>query len=211
MLQWRPFFLCGIRNSSSHMRDYFIRRALLIIPTLLGITMLVFMVTRFVPGGPLERAIMEAQQASVSRSSRRRAGQGMALSDEQLQQLKEYYGFDKPWYESYVLVGWQGRCGAIWDESTATTSRSGTVISQRFPIVLFYRLVTLVITYSVCIPLGVVKAIGHQHHGQRDLGAVSSPAMPCPATCWVRCCCFSSRCDWTGFPWGASPASTSMN
>ncbi|MEJ2090518.1 MAG: ABC transporter permease, partial [Gammaproteobacteria bacterium] len=34
------------------MRDYFIRRALLIIPTLLGITMLVFMVTRFVPGGP---------------------------------------------------------------------------------------------------------------------------------------------------------------
>ena len=34
------------------MRDYFIRRTLLIIPTLIGITMLVFMVTRFVPGGP---------------------------------------------------------------------------------------------------------------------------------------------------------------
>ena len=143
------------------MRDYFIRRALLIIPTLLGITMLVFMVTRFVPGGPLERAIMEAQQATLSSQTTRSAGQGMALSEEQLQQLKEYYGFDKPWYESYVL--WlskvvQGDLGTsyrynepVWD-----------VISQRFPISLFYGLVSLVITYLVCIPLGVVKAIGHR-------------------------------------------------
>ena len=66
------------------MRDYFIRRALLIIPTLLGITMLVFMVTRFVPGGPLERAIMEAQQANISASAGRSVGQGMALSEAQL-------------------------------------------------------------------------------------------------------------------------------
>ena len=143
------------------MRDYFIRRALLIIPTLIGITMLVFMVTRFVPGGPMERAIMEAQQATLSTQTTRSAGQGMALSEEQLQQLKEYYGFDRPWYESYVL--WlskvvQGDLGTsyrynepVWD-----------VISQRFPISLFYGLVSLVITYLVCIPLGVVKAIGHR-------------------------------------------------
>jgi microcin C transport system permease protein len=143
------------------MRDYFIRRALLIIPTLLGITMLVFMVTRFVPGGPMERAIMEAQQATLSSQTTRSAGQGMALSEEQLQQLKEYYGFDKPWYQSYAL--WltkvvQGDLGTsyrynepVWD-----------VISQRFPISLFYGLVSLVITYLVCIPLGVVKAIGHR-------------------------------------------------
>ena len=143
------------------MRDYFIRRTLLIIPTLLGITMLVFMVTRFVPGGPLERAIMEAQQASISASSQRASGQGMALSEEQLQQLKEYYGFDKPWYESYVL--WVGKVirgdlgvsyrynEPVWD-----------VIRERFPISLFYGLVSLVITYLVSIPLGVVKAIGHR-------------------------------------------------
>jgi microcin C transport system permease protein len=142
------------------MRDYFIRRTLLIIPTLLGITMLVFMVTRFVPGGPMERAIMEAQQASVG-ASQRSSGQGMALSEGQLQQLREYYGFDKPWYESYV--SWlgkvlQGDLGSsyrynepVWD-----------VVRQRFPISLFYGLVSLVITYLVCIPLGVVKAIGHR-------------------------------------------------
>lgn len=143
------------------MRDYFIRRAFLIIPTLLGITMLVFMVTRFVPGGPLERAIMEAQQASVSAASTRSAGQGMALSAEQLQQLKEYYGFDKPWYESYVL--WLGK---VLKGDLGTSYRYNEpvwdVISQRFPVSLFYGLVSLVITYLVCIPLGVVKAIGHR-------------------------------------------------
>jgi microcin C transport system permease protein len=143
------------------MRDYFIRRALLIIPTLLGITMLVFMVTRFVPGGPLERAIMEAQQANIATQSVRTAGQGMALSDEQLQQLKEYYGFDKPWYESYAL--WLGK---VLQGDLGTSYRYNEpvwdVISQRFPISLFYGLVSLVITYLVCIPLGVVKAIGHR-------------------------------------------------
>ncbi len=143
------------------MRDYFIRRALLIIPTLLGITMLVFMVTRFVPGGPLERAIMEAQQANIGASAGRSVGQGMALSEEQLQQLKEYYGFDRPWYESYAL--WLGK---VLQGDLGTSYRYNEpvwdVISQRFPISLFYGLVSLVITYLVCIPLGVVKAIGHR-------------------------------------------------
>ncbi|MDX2501159.1 MAG: ABC transporter permease, partial [Deltaproteobacteria bacterium] len=37
------------------MTAYFIRRILLIIPTFLGITILVFTITRFVPGGPIER------------------------------------------------------------------------------------------------------------------------------------------------------------
>ncbi len=143
------------------MRDYFIRRAFLIIPTLLGITLLVFMVTRFVPGGPLERAMMEAQQASVTSSTSRTSGQGMALSEEQLQQLKEYYGFDRPWYESYAL--WLGK---VMRGDLGTSYRYNEpvwdVISQRFPISLFYGLVSLVITYLVCIPLGVVKAIGHR-------------------------------------------------
>lgn len=143
------------------MRDYFLRRLLLVIPTLIGITILVFAVTRLVPGGPLERAIMETQQASMASGSSSSVGQGMALSASQLQQLKEYYGFDKPWYESYadwVVKVVQGDLGTsyrynepVWD-----------VIRDRFPISLFYGLVTLVITYLVCIPLGVVKAIRHR-------------------------------------------------
>ena len=42
------------------MQDYFIGRFLLLIPTLLVITMIVFGVTRIAPGGPMEQAMMSA-------------------------------------------------------------------------------------------------------------------------------------------------------
>ena len=143
------------------MRDYFIRRFLLIPPTLLGVTIIVFAITRLVPGGPLERAIMESQQFSNSGAVSQMAGADMALSEAQLKKLKEYYGFDKPVLESYL--DWlgkvvQGDLGSsyrynepVWD-----------VIRDRFPVSLYYGLVTLVITYIVCIPLGVLKAIKHK-------------------------------------------------
>lgn len=144
------------------MRDYFFRRFLLVPPTLLGVTIIVFAITRLVPGGPLERAIMETQQLNTTTGiSTSIAGQNMALSDAQLQKLREYYGFDKPVLVSYydwVVRVIQGDLGSsyrynepVWD-----------VIRSRFPVSLYYGLVTLVITYLVCIPLGVVKAIKHR-------------------------------------------------
>ncbi len=145
------------------MRDYLIRRLLLIPPTLIGVTIIVFAITRLVPGGPLERALMEAQQldAQGGVAVEQQAGDGMAISDEQLERLKEYYGFDKPILQSYAEWVWkvvQGDLGMsyrynepVWD-----------VISERFPISLYYGLMTLVITYAVCIPLGVLKAIRHR-------------------------------------------------
>ena len=70
------------------MRDYFIRRLLLIPPTLLGVTIIVFAITRLVPGGPLERAIMESQQFNASSAgASQMAGEGMALSEAQLEKL----------------------------------------------------------------------------------------------------------------------------
>jgi microcin C transport system permease protein len=144
------------------MRDYFIRRFLLIPPTLLGITLVVFMITRFVPGGPFERAMMEMQQMNAQTGRGvSSAGQGMALSEEQINQLKAYYGLDKPPIVAYgiwlknVLQGDLGNSyrynEPVWD-----------VIRERFPVSLFYGLITLVITYSVCIPLGILKAIKHR-------------------------------------------------
>jgi microcin C transport system permease protein len=143
------------------MGSYFLRRLLLLPPTLFGITILVFMITRLVPGGPLERAIMEAQQANVSAGMSSSVGQGMALSEDQLNQLKEYYGFDKPWYASYA--DWVGKI-ARGDLGTSYRYNEPVweVIQARFPVSLFYGLVTLIITYAVSIPLGVVKAIKHR-------------------------------------------------
>ena len=138
------------------MRDYFIRRLLLIPPTLLGITVIVFLITRMVPGGPIERAIMEAQLAGGA--GRTVAGQNMALSEAQLERLREYYGFDKPVFESYV--DWVGKV-VTGDLGTSYRFNQPVwdVIASRFPVSLYYGLVTLIITYMVCIPLGILKAI----------------------------------------------------
>jgi len=142
------------------MRDYFIRRLLLIPPTLFGITLIVFFITRFVPGGPMEQAIANATAVAMQSGSGGGAGQEMALSEDQLNQLKEYYGFDKPWYIAYVawlgnvLTGDFGR-SYIYHEPVVD------VISQRLPISMYYGLVTLVLTYAICIPLGVFKAVRH--------------------------------------------------
>ena len=43
------------------MGSYFLRRFLLIPPTLLGVTLVVFLITRIVPGGPAERVVKPGQ------------------------------------------------------------------------------------------------------------------------------------------------------
>jgi len=83
------------------MREYFIRRFLLIPPTLLGVTMIVFAITRLVPGGPIEHFLEEAQKASEGASS---SGGQMAggMNEEQIEKLEEEYGYDKPIFTSYL-------------------------------------------------------------------------------------------------------------
>jgi microcin C transport system permease protein len=144
------------------MGQYFFKRMLLIPPTLIGVTIIVFAITRLVPGGPLERAIMESQMmdatgGSVSQS----AGQGMAISEAQLAQLKAYYGFDKPLLESYII--WTGKVlSGDLGSSYRYNEPVWDVIQSRFPVSIYYGLITLVLTYLVCIPLGVVKAVRHR-------------------------------------------------
>ena len=143
------------------MSAYFARRFLLILPTFLGVTMMVFAVTRFVPGGPVERMIAEAQsmQGDQVRDSGK-VGQA-ALSEEQIQDLKEYYGLDKPVLVGYVL--WLKKILVLdLGISTRYNEPVWDLIKGRFPISIFYGTVTMVLTYMICIPLGILKAIKHK-------------------------------------------------
>ena len=87
-------------------RDYFIRRILLLIPTLLVITIIVFGVTRIAPGGPLEQAMLEMRQASQDGGGGDTAATGKAISKKDLDQMKELYGYDKPAWKAYLI--WLG-------------------------------------------------------------------------------------------------------
>lgn len=83
------------------MRAYFIRRLLLIPPTLFGVTLLVFVITRFVPGGPVEAMISQMRRGGEGPAAGGFGAQSQPISQEQLEQLKEYFGFDQPTLASY--------------------------------------------------------------------------------------------------------------
>jgi microcin C transport system permease protein len=83
-------------------KSYFLRRLLLIPPTLLGITLLVFTITRFVPGGPMDQKLQEAARGGEQGGKRTAASQAQGgQSEEQLEELEEQYGLDKPVLPAY--------------------------------------------------------------------------------------------------------------
>jgi microcin C transport system permease protein len=140
------------------MTGYFIRRFLLIIPTFLGITLAVFLVMNFVPGGPVERQIMRYRMAAAEGGGGGRVQ--VELPAEAIEEMRRYYGFDKPVYTRYALWLWNlahlnlGRSyvyqDPVWD-----------VIKARFPVSIFLGLTGFFLSYLVCVPLGVYKAIRH--------------------------------------------------
>ncbi len=145
------------------MTAYFLRRILLIIPTFLGITVLVFTITRFVPGGPVERMIAQARMMRVTgtdTAGMSSKNETQPLSDEQIEELRKYYGFDKPVLVSYFL--WLGKVlkGNL-GVSTRYYDPVWDMIRERIPISLYFGIISLVMVYGVCIPLGIAKAIKH--------------------------------------------------
>ncbi|MBW2220096.1 MAG: ABC transporter permease subunit [Deltaproteobacteria bacterium] len=143
------------------MTAYFIRRILLIIPTFIGITVLVFIITRFVPGGPVERMIAQARMMRVTgtdTAGMSSKNQTQPLSDEQIEELKKYYGFDKPVLVSYFL--WLGKVlrGNL-GVSTRYYDPVWDMIRERIPISLYFGIISLVMVYGVCIPYNLTSVI----------------------------------------------------
>lgn len=145
------------------MLGYVLRRLLLVIPTLIGITIVVFTLTRMVPGGPIERMMTAYQMANQQQSSQHSIA-GNTLSEDQLNQLREYYGFDKPIIESYFE--WLGKLLTFdLGNSTRYYEPVWDTIKERLPISIFYGICTLIITYLIAIPLGIYKALKHGEIG----------------------------------------------
>ena len=142
------------------MGAYFARRALLMIPTFLGITLLVFTVTRFVPGGPIDRMIMELQMGGAGGEAGGGVASSVDIPEAALASLKAHYHFDK----------WVVHAYALWllDLVTLDLGKSFTynipvleLIVSRFPVSMYFGLIGFVLAYSVCVPLGVLKAVRH--------------------------------------------------
>ncbi len=142
------------------MTGYFVRRFLLIIPTFIGITLAVFVVTHFVPGGPVERQIMRYKMAVATEGGVGGGAATIDLPEDAIEEMRRYYGFDKPVHIRYAQWLWNllhldlGRSyvyqDPVWD-----------VIKSRFPVSIFLGLTGFFLSYLVCVPLGALKAIRH--------------------------------------------------
>ncbi len=83
------------------MREYIIKRLLLAPVTIIGVTLLVFCLTRLVPGGPIER-IMQEQAISALAGEKANAIGGGSISEDERERLAELFHLDEPMWKAYL-------------------------------------------------------------------------------------------------------------
>ena len=90
------------------MFEYVVRRLLLMIPTFLGTTFLVFFILQVAPDGPFERAVRQLKEANMGSEggSSGSITSSQQLTPELLNELRMQYGLDKPIIIRYLI--WLG-------------------------------------------------------------------------------------------------------
>lgn len=138
------------------MTTYVVRRLLLMVPTLIGITLVCFILIQFVPGGPVEQVI-----SRVRAYANERGGSAKAISAEEVENIKAYFGFDKPAYIRY-LTWVRNLLRLDLGNSYVYQQPVWHVILSKMPISLFFGLTSFFLSYLISIPLGVAKAVRHK-------------------------------------------------
>ena len=125
------------------MLAYALRRLLLAVPLLLGITFISFMVIHLAPGDPVE-----IQSGDMAERNIREAYKA----------LREMYGLDKPLHVQYW--NWLSRIVRLdFGRSFAPDGRPVlTKISERLPITLLLNVVEMLIILALAVPIGVLSA-----------------------------------------------------
>lgn len=131
------------------MTTYIIRRLLLMIPTLLGITIMVFAISRIAPGNPVTIAMGTGGQMDAERAA------------EVIEARKRLYGLDKPVHRQYLT--WLKRVATLDFGISIKHHRPVLqLLKERVPITLMLNVVSFVIIYIVSIPVGVLAAVRHR-------------------------------------------------
>jgi microcin C transport system permease protein len=148
--------------------DYFIKRLLLTVPTFIGITLLVFLLIQFVPGGPVEQTIM-AMRGLGAQESPGATGTAYSITEAQRREIEVYYGFDQPFYQRYWNWLATDKIGMAMPSYRFPDRTAWELIRERFRVSLIFGMAGFILSYLVCIPLGIAKAL--RHNSAFDLGS----------------------------------------
>ncbi len=123
------------------MFSYIARRLLMMIPLILGITIITFVVIHLAPGTPTD--IQTHMNPKVSAQAR--------------EKLKRIYGLDKPLYKQYF--DWLSRLARLDFGNSFVDGRSVIQkIKDSLPITITINVLSLLLIFLVAIPIGVLSA-----------------------------------------------------
>ncbi len=203
------------------MRTYFLRRFLLIFPTLLGILLLNFALVQFAPGGPVERLLARMHNADIDASVRlsgASAGEvqnslrssdsfgssyrgARGLEQKFIDSLEKQFGLDKPPIQRFVLMvksylSFDFGSSFYRDESVLN------LIKEKLPISISLGLWTTMIAYFVSIPLGIRKAVraGSTFDSWSSFALVVGSAIPAFLFAILLIVLFAGGSFWSIFP-----------
>jgi len=128
------------------MFQYITRRLLLVIPTLLGVTVIIFLLVRMVPGDIAEILVHDSGNLTPEEVTR------------QIAEIRAELGLDKPattQYFSWIGNFLTGDFGFTYWERRPVAE----IIADRFPRSMELAILTLIITMLWAVPLGVISAV----------------------------------------------------
>jgi peptide/nickel transport system permease protein len=131
------------------MLSYIFRRVLIMIPTLLAISMIVFVIIELPPGDYLESYVAELQS------------QGETVDAEQIEFLREQYGFADPPVQRYLkwVAGMlQGDFGYSFEYRLPVSD----VVGDRLWLTILVSVATILFTWLIAFPIGIYSAT-HQY------------------------------------------------
>jgi len=153
------------------MGAYILRRLLLVIPTLIGVMIVNFALTQFLPGGPVEQVLAQLEgEGDVlagitgSEGDPTAGGQeegfvgGRGLPEEFIQELQEEFGLDKPPFERFMLMMWN-YMRFDFGESYFRDISVVDLILEKMPVSISLGLWSTLLAYLISIPLGIRKAV----------------------------------------------------
>lgn len=149
------------------MLAYTLRRFLVMIPTLLVISFIIFVIIQLPPGDYLETYIAELQ------------AQGEAVDPAKIQFLREQYGLDRPFLEQYLVWVWgllQGDLGYSFEYRLPVAD----VVGDRLLLTVVVATASIIFTYMLAFPIGVYTAVRQYSFGDYTLSFIGLLGLATP-------------------------------